>query len=222
MAMTTARRPLILGAGACALGLLAGAPARAAAAKPADRVFDVLRRGSTIGRHRITFRQSGGQILADTDIQLAVRAAFIVVFRYRQTGEDVWEDGALVRSDVATNDDGKESRVTLGRAGDRLAGRGPRGAIDLPLGSMTDLNWYDRRIMERPQVLDAQNGAVNPLVRQGPLTETIEVGGRQIQATRYEVAAGSQSGIIWYDETGSWTKGILRTKGEELDYRLVG
>ena len=83
---------------------------------------------------------------------------------------------------------------------------------------MTDLDWWNPAIMERPRIIDAQNGGVNDLHVEGPRPDPVKVGGRTVDASRWSVAAGSQSGMIWYDADGRWVRTILRTKGEELTY----
>lgn len=215
------RRRLIVTGGALLLGGLP-MPRFATAAVPADRLFNVFRSNSNIGTHRITFRQAGSEVTVSTALTLAVRVLRIVAFRYEQTAEDVWRDGTLIRARVSTNDDGTRTELSLGENSNRLKGTGSVGAVDVQLGTMHDLCWYDRRIMERTEVVDAQNGRVNPLVKQPSRQETVEVGGRQVATTRYDVTAGQQSGSIWYDGDGNWARAFLRTKGEQLEYRLAG
>jgi len=216
------RRRLIVTGGALLLGGLPMPRLAGAATLPANRVFNVFRNNSNIGTHRITFRQAGNEVAVSTALALAVRVLRIVAFRYEQTAEDAWRDGTLIRARISTNDDGTRTEVSLGENGNRLKGTGSVGPIDVALGTMHDLCWYDRRIMERSEVVDAQNGRVNPLIKQPARQETVEAGGRQIAATRYDVTAGQQSGSIWYDADGNWARAFLRTKGEQLEYRLAG
>jgi hypothetical protein len=212
------------GAGALAL---AGAsalllrPGRARAAVPAPLTFDVFRKGEQIGQHRVGFNPQDAGFVATTTIELEVKVAFVVVYRYRQNAVDTWQDGQLVRSEVTTNDDGKETAVRVAREGERLVGTGAHGRIDLPLGTMHDLCWWNIAITRTQRVLDAQNGGVNALAVQGPTEAPVEVGGRRIQARRFAVEAGKQSGTIWYDGDDRWVGATMLTKSEELQYRLA-
>jgi hypothetical protein len=205
-------------AGASALLL---PPGRARAAVPTPLTFDVFRKGDQIGQHRVSFSPQEAGFVATTNIELQVKVAFVVVYRYRQNAVDAWQDGQLVRSEVTTNDDGKETAVRVARQGERLVGTGPRGPIDLPLGTMHDLSWWNIAITRTQRVLDAQTGGTNALAVQGPAQTQVEAGGRQVQARRFDIEAGKQSGAIWYDGDDRWVAATMITKGEQLEYRLA-
>src|SRR5215213_4148335 len=94
------RRTLLRSAGLGAAALALG-PARclAAADLPADRTFDVIRKGSRIGEARIRFRPDGEDGLAVTTTwDLAVKMVGVTLYSYRQKGDDRWRGGRLVAS----------------------------------------------------------------------------------------------------------------------------
>ena len=151
----------------------------------------------------------------------ALRADGLIVTR-RGSGAYVADPAAAPTflADIAFAADGKG--LFLVGQGDRLVGSGPRGNIDLPIGTMNDLSWWNEGIVKATRVLDAQNGGTNPVRATGPVTETIDAAGRRIEASRYDVTMGSKhSGATWYDREGRWVKTLLITKGEELDYRFA-
>ena len=106
--MTRRQATVLVG---CGIAAAAIRPARAAAAVPADMLFDVSRKGDRIGTHAIRFTQDGGGLRVASQLDLTVKMAFITVYRYEQTGQDDWQDGALVRTSIRTIDDGKDTLV---------------------------------------------------------------------------------------------------------------
>ena len=57
------------------------------------------------------------QLQVTSRLDLAVKVAFITVYRYEQSGEDDWQNDMLVQTRIGTNDDGKDTLVVA---------RGPR------------------------------------------------------------------------------------------------
>jgi len=216
------RRALaIAGGGLLAVAGTPGLLAHAATVEQ-DRRFKVYRKGSQIGTHSIRFsRQDDGSRLVHVDVDLAVKVAFMTLFRYRQEAEDRWRDGVLVGARVQTNDDGKSFQVAITEQNGRLAVDGPHGAYQVDLGIMTDLSFWNENIVRLSRLIDAKDGELGS-VRIAPGTsDSIEVGGQRIQAQRFSMAASrKRSGMIWYDETGAWVKASLNTRGELLDYEL--
>jgi hypothetical protein len=194
---------------------------RGLAAVPEALSFAVYRKGDRIGEHNVTFEPKGTGFIARTAVNLVVKAAFIVVFRFEQNATDTWEDGTLVRSQISTNDDGKKTEVSVARNGQRLVGTGPNGPIDAPLGIMNDLSWWNIGVTEADQVLDSEHGDIDALRVTGPTEETIDVAGRQVRTRRFDATMGTtHKGSNWYDANGRWVKTVFTTRGEELEYRL--
>ena len=62
-------------------GLLTVGVAGPALAAPADATFDVFRKGSHIGTHTIRFTSSGSGLAVTSELDLAVKVAFITAYR---------------------------------------------------------------------------------------------------------------------------------------------
>lgn len=214
----TRRTLLATGAAVLVPGLVDGARADTV---PRDLAFTVRRKGAVIGEHIASFAREGGVLRVESRVDLRVKLAFVTLFSFRQDAVDRFEDEVLVASDVATDDDGDRSRVQA-RADDgtlRVAGRA--GETAAPLGILTDLCFWDRRIVANDQLVDSQTGAVSPLDCRPGVAETIAVLGTTISAERFDlVTSKSRSGTIWYAEDGRLVKAIVRTRGEVLEYEL--
>lgn len=215
-------RRRLLGLAAAGAGFVLVPPLRASAETlPTNLQFDVYRKGSKIGEHRITFTPKDGGFQAHTEIDLAVKVAFITVYRYQQAGRDEWQGGVLVGSEVGTNDDGKKTALTLDESNGRLTGKGANGKLNLQLGIMTDLSWWNRAIVDVDKVLDSQLGEVGKLSIQRGVPERVEIDGVPTDTMRYRMASTKgREGDIWYAGE-RWVKAVCTTRGETLDYRLA-
>lgn len=82
---------------------------------PASLAFDVLRKGKPMGRHTISVRRNGPDIIADIAIDLKITFAFVTVFEYTHRNREVWRDNRLVSIETTTNNDGERFHIA-GRA----------------------------------------------------------------------------------------------------------
>ncbi len=211
-------------AGLAAGGLAAGGllvPAAPVLAAPASVTFRVFRKGDEIGMHSVTITPAAGRLDVDVKIELAVKLAMITVFYYRQTARDTWRDGKLVAGRYRTDDDGKVTELALDAADGRLKIDGAAGRTEAPLGTMTDLAFWNESIVHAPQLVDSQTGALGTMQTDAKEVERITVRGREVGATRYTVSGSyGRGGKVWYAD-GQWVKAAFVTRGEALDYELV-
>jgi hypothetical protein len=193
-----------------------------AEAVPDNIRFRVLRAGSDIGRHEFRFAPTPDGFTVDSQVELAVKIAFITAFYYVQRGRDVWVGDNLVASDVVTDDDGERTRLEARREGDALRVEGARGEIWAPLGTMNDISFWNESIVAARQLIDSKIGTIDPIRTNGRMSERIVVRGEEIAAVGYAIESSrGRSGRIWYDQGGNWVKARLLTRGETLDYELV-
>lgn len=195
----------------------------AAEAGLTDRTFAVHRQGQRIGTHRVRFAEADGGQRVTTEVELAVKIAFVTAFRYEQKAVESWQDGMLVAAEVRTNDDGDKTRVVCEQVDDELKVTGPKGDFTVDLGTMTDLSFWNIAITRQRQLIDVKDGDITKVrTTVDGVADTVEVGGEAIQAQRFEiVVSAKRSGRIWYDAQGAWVKAQLKTRGELLDYELI-
>ncbi len=211
-----ARRGFLTGAAA----LLAVAPANAMALPP-DIRFNVMRNGSEIGRHVVTFRQEGASLLALTDVHIAVRLGPIVLFRYTHSVRETWHGGQFLNMESETDDDGKHFQVRAAWSSDQIAVE----TLDAPRAilppSTIPLTHWNILCTERP-LFNPQDGVpVNStVVARGeemvPLAD-----GKLVRAAHYSLV-GKVALDDWYDDSRQWT--ALRSIGKDgstIDYRRV-
>ena len=187
-------------------------------------VFDVYRKGARIGAHTIRFSTAGaGKLLVASELDLAVKVAFITAYRYHQVGEDVWDNDTLVATRIETDDDGVRTSVVVEARDSVLAVTGPNGAYTTALGAMTDLSFWNEAITRGRPLIDSQSGDLIDIQVQPSTLETIEVRGRMVEAARFPMAASrGRSGTVWYDAEGDLVQAEVITRGETLSYVLAG
>ncbi|MBX9699239.1 MAG: hypothetical protein K2X74_07365 [Acetobacteraceae bacterium] len=167
--------------------------------------FRVLRGGSQIGTHRVSFATPGsGQFTALTEVDIAVRLAGITVFRFTHRFEEVW-DGLRLRAVTSRQDrNGTVTEMQARAEGDALVVRGPDGTSRLP-AQAAPLTWWDvERIEARLPLFDNAHG--KPL-RLAWTRTPLEGGGRRWACTGDRESAGEWSG------NGTWTG--WATKGDD-------
>lgn len=212
----------LCGAGVLALPLLPGS-ARAAAV-PADRRFAIFREGAEIGRHEVSFAYAADGLSVTTEIDIAIKVLFVTAFAFRLSALERWQDGQLVESRIETNDDGSHSKTVIQESGGLLTVEGgvDGRAVEVPLGMMTDIAFWNAAIVHQRALIDPQKVEVNEVAAHLRGEEMVEVAGGTITAERYAVTSSkSRNGDIWFDADGNWVKGVMTTRGETLDYRLI-
>ncbi len=200
-------------------------PALASTPAPADRSFAISRDGDEIGRHDVRFAATTDGLEVKTTIDITVKVAFLTAFHFEQQARDLWRDGLLVESRVATNDNGTKSETLLRARGDNLSVEGgvENRMLHVPLGTMTDIAFWNLDIVRQRALVDLQRAKLLSLAARSGGAETIEVAGGHITAQRYTIDAESgRNGDIWFDDAGNWVKGLLATRGEKLAYHLRG
>lgn len=189
---------------------------------PAPLAFTVRRKGSVIGEHVASFAADGdGALRVESRVELRVKLAFVTLFAFHQDAVDRFENAVLVASDVSTDDDGERSRMQARAEAGELRVAGPAGESRARLGILTDLCFWDRRIVGQDQLVDSKTGEVSPLERRAGVGETIEVLGSRVTAERFDfLTSNRRSGTVWYDGDGRLVRAVVKTRGEVLDYEL--
>ena len=182
-----------------------------------DRIaFDVLRENSPIGRHVISFRRDGGDLLVDVDIALQVDFAFLTLYRYRNRTRERWRDGRLISLNSETDDDGSPHWVRAEATADGLRVESGEGIFTAPTDTIPTSYWNPRTVEQR-QLLDSQHGRLLSVeIRaQGQDDLLLPVG---LQSARQYRIAGDLELDLWYGPKGEWLKLAFQAKGAEIEY----
>lgn len=167
--------------------------------------FDIVRNGSLIGAHNVTFAGDAENLSVVADFQLEISALFLTLFELTYRSEAVWQNGALVALSARTDRNGKISTVEAAASADGLLrGEGPNGPFAAPPGTYPTNHW-NAGVQASTQLINTITGRVSD-VRLVPMgIEQVKTERGLVDATRYKYEGAIQN-EIWYDSQGRWVK----------------
>ncbi|WP_027135064.1 DUF6134 family protein [Geminicoccus roseus] len=189
-----------------------------------DITFKVVRKGTDVGRHAISFKPDGDRVTVTNAIDIRVKLAFITVGSFKQDAVDVWQGDNLIRCKSRIVDSGDISDVTMEADGDQLVVQGPKGRVRVPLGTMTDISFWNQNIVHQSILLDTQTTDLIDTTTTGGVEEMVDLGdGREVPGIRYEMTGSlGRSGQIWYNKDGRFLRTSFTTRGEKFEYYPLG
>ncbi|GAA0572579.1 hypothetical protein GCM10009416_09040 [Craurococcus roseus] len=180
--------------------LLLPALPRPASAQPVPEYrFRVMRDGSQIGNHRVSFSSAGDATTARIDVEIAVRLAGITVFRLTHRFAETWANDRLRLAVSRHERNGRVTEMEARAEGNALLVRGPDGAQRLP-GEAAPLTWWNPGHFNRP-LFDNSTG--KPL---------------RVQWSRAPAPGG---GVRWTATGDTESEGVYAADGTWLGWRTV-
>ncbi len=201
-----------------AVAFAAAAPAFASQATTGRTEFRIYMNGAPVGRHVVSVTPAAGGVEADVSIDMKGRVGPFA-FSYTHRCEERWSGDAL-QSLACTdreNNRAKSARATRDAGGVRVEGTAFKGEAP---ATIEPSSWWRSDTVRQSRLIDTRTGALMPVRVTRIGTETVDVGGERVQATRYRVRA-SQDADIWYDQAGRWVKMSFRLRGQQFEYRKV-
>jgi hypothetical protein len=174
-----------------------------AAALPSARADDriemtITRDKEPIGTHTVTFAREGDRLHVDTRVEIAVKIAFLTVYRMLKTSRETWEGGRMVAYTATIDDNGTISTVRVRPEAGRLAIDGPEGRVTAPLGTMMSGYWSEKCVTQT-LLIDSSDGVLRR-VATGKATPE-KLGERGMRTRRYRMT-GDLTRDLWYGEDG--------------------
>jgi len=199
------------------------AAARTFAAEPAGgRLgFTIVRKGSDIGSHTLTFRRTGNVLAVSIEVKIAVSFGPITLYRYAMSGVETWRDDKFAELETTSNDDGTALHVTARQtdAGVAIDSK-TEGKRTLPTGILPLTHWNIAN-MTAP-LFNPQDGKPMKLTVKNLGADSVALAnGGKVPATHYSLT-GEATLDDWYDADGVWTAlRALGTDGSVIDYRRM-
>jgi hypothetical protein len=194
---------------------------RADAAAHRDLRFRVLRSGSPIGEHRVTFRPDGDRLTVETRVEIAVKVLFFTAFRFKHQAEEVWLSGRLVSVTSTTDDNGTLLQVSGVAVSDGFRIVGDEGAFLAAPHLLTSNALWNSRIVREKRLIDVQRGGEIGLITKRLGDEDVNTSSGTVRTSRYHIITPYYAGSIFHDSDGRWVKGLLELKGEHVEYALA-
>jgi hypothetical protein len=195
--------------------------ARADAAAPRDVRFRVLRHGSPIGEHRVTFRPDGDRLTVETRVEIVVKVLFVTAFRFRHEAQEVWQADRLLSVKSTTDDNGTLLKVSGGAVADGFRIVGDDGPFLAAAQLLTSNALWDSRIVHEHRLIDVQRGGEIGLVTKPLGDEQVDTPQGPVRASRHHMITPYYAGSVFHDSDGRWVKGLIELKGERVEYVLA-
>lgn len=183
--------------------------------------FEVLRNGTPVGGHTVSFGRQGERITTTTRFEVAVDVLFFTAYRYVYASDATWNGSCLLELKATTDDNGDRTAVSVKREGPRLVVSGPEGMTSTGLATLPTEHWIYGAV-GRDAVINTITGRVNAVEVEPAGAEAVRTAdGRAISARRY-VYAGELQNEVWYDAEGRWVKMRFPAKdGSTIEYVCV-
>ena len=195
------RRQVLLGG-----AVLAGMPAmlRASLPVPGDKLgFDIMRKGSKLGTHELSFERNGDALSVHSAVDLVVKIGFITLYRYSLHAEERWLGDELVALMTSSSDNGTPNQVSGRRDATGFVVEGTKAKRYVAPANALPASHWNRRELDGP-LINVQDGRLmHPKVAIGGSDMIPTATGTQIRANHI-VLTGDVQLDMWYDAKPSW------------------
>lgn len=182
--------------------------------------FTVLREGKPFGSHAVRFSESAdGSLVATTQVSLKAGVGPVTLFRYKLDATEIWLNGQLQKVSGSVDDDGKKRSVTATRKGNALNVSGSDFKGVAPAGVVPASHWNYAQT-QTGKLLSTEDGEILNVKVVNKGRETIKVGKKSIEATRYLMDSAVDVDL-WYDDDGRWVKLAFEARGQQIEYVLA-
>lgn len=184
--------------------------------------FDVALDGKPIGFHTFAISRNGTQEVLTTEARFDVKFLFITAFRYRHNNTEVWDDGCLESIDASTESNGDKLRVNGAAAENGFDLSSDSGSTVLP-GCIQTFAYWKPDALKASKLLNSQTGEYENVSIEFEQSEQLQVGGRDLEARRYLLAAESGDIRLWYaSDDDTWLALEAPAKGgRTISYTAV-
>lgn len=203
-------------------GLVAMPLAAQPPAMPRNLSFRVTRKGSPMGSLRVSFTREGDRLIARTQVDLSVYAAFLRVFRYTHDSTEVWRGDQLLSLQAQTFDDGQSYTVRATPQGEDLRLEGPAGTRTVSSRALTSNSVWHPAFARQRNVIDCEKARFEDLTVEALGQRVLPVLGAQRLAIGHRITVSYARGEVWHDQAGEWVHSVFQTKGEILTYDRDG
>ncbi|MGD0865162.1 MAG: DUF6134 family protein [Rhizomicrobium sp.] len=213
------RRHVLLGAGAA----LCAGPALAALPVPVTDMlaFRIMRDGSRIGTHALSFQKNGNAMNVRVDVEIAVYFGPIRLFHYTHKNLECWRGGQLQSMDAATDYDGTPAFATLRRQSGQLFAEGSKVARYAAPANVLPATHWNKAELSVPMVNPENGVLLRPTILNLGMDDVALASGAKVPAQHYAWRSADTLDL-WYGSDGAWTALTAVTKdGTRLVYERL-
>jgi hypothetical protein len=183
--------------------------------------FRLIRRGSEIGRHTLTFEPRGDALTIHVTVDALVTLVSIPIVRYTHRAVETWQDGKLAGLTGETDKNGQHEWVKAQRGGEGLVVTGSKTQRYVPSDTVGATSYWNKRMLDAPMISLEDGVLLRPKVTpRGP--ETIPLAsGATVEANHYNLS-GAFNVDLWYDRTDTWASmAVTVADGSTVQYERL-
>lgn len=173
--------------------------------------FAVMRNGEQIGTNTIQLQRRGPETTVRIVTDVAVKIAFVTVYRFDQTETERWVDGRLLALHSATDDNGTVHQVTASRGDDRITVEAD-GRTTKVAGTTIPASLWNPALLDQRVALNPQDGSIMPIAVVDHGKEKLPVARGSLWAHHYSIISSFPQDV-WYDDQRQLVK--VEIKGSD-------
>lgn len=163
--------------------------------------FDILRKGSKLGTHMLTFDRAGDRLTVQVAVDLIYKIGPLTLYHYTHHATEKWEGEQVISIETNTNDNGDRYQVSGHREGGGLVVQGTKsGRYTAPANALPATHW-NRRELDGPWINTQDGRIMRPHIAALGSASIPDASGRSIPARRYQLTGDVQMDMF-YDERG--------------------
>jgi hypothetical protein len=183
--------------------------------------FRIMRHGSEIGTHVVTFDCDGDMLRVQTAVDVLVTLLTIPVARYHHRSTETWQGMTLVGMAGETDRDGQHDWMNARRTDEGLVVLGSQTKRYIAPESATPVSYWNKRMLHGPMISLEDGVLSSPKVAELRTDSVRLASGRMIPANHYSLSRPVDTDI-WYDETDTWAAMMLTViDGSEIRYERL-
>ena len=201
--------------GLFALAFATPVPASVVDAEAERWEFDVYLNDKKVGKHSFEVMETDGVRQVLSEANFVYRVLFIPAYQYEHRSAERWAGNCLLEFDARTNANGDRIAVSGARKESGFLVERGEEPLALPDCVMTFAYW-NPDFLQQPRLLNPQTGDYVDVNVEKVGTETLEVRGEAVEATRYRLTAYEVDVTLWYSPNDEWLALESVAKGSNI------
>jgi Family of unknown function (DUF6134) len=183
--------------------------------------FRLIRHGSDIGRHTLSFEPQADALTVRVAVDAVVTLLSIPIVRYKHRVVEAWQAGTLVSVTGETNKNGRQEWVSASRDSQGLVVLGSKTEQYIAPEPAGCTSYWNRGLLDGPMISLEDGVLLRPKVVK-ELAETIPLAsGGTIAADHYNLS-GAFKVDLWYDQANTWASlGLAAADGSYVHYERL-
>ena len=210
----------VVAVGLFTYAMLASPVADARNEDPSRFDFNVFLNDKKIGTHSFELQSENGIREVKSVANFKYTVFFIPAYRYEHSNNERWQDNCLIEFAASTNANGKKSEVSGSKVDESFQIDNGATPSELPECIMSFAYWNPDFLSQR-RLLNQQTGEYVDVEVQEIGSESLEVRGEAVTATRFQLTSPNARLTLWYSTEDEWLAlESIAKNGQIIRYEL--